>query len=96
MKLLSDILKTPTKAYISIKWYTAETLLALCYGKSFAEDGKDLRTLLHILETFIQDMHPLKHIVDTFPVLDWLPDALAPWRAEARVKHINESTVSAQ
>lgn len=93
IKLLSDILDEPTKAYISIKRYTAQTLLTLVYGKSFGEDGGDLRTLLHILETFVKDMHPLAHPVDTFPMLDWLPDALATWRPEARKKHDYERTV---
>lgn len=83
----------PTKAYISIKRYTAQTLLTLVYGKNFSEDGGDLRTLLHILETFVQDMHPLGHPVDLFPALDWLPDALASWRPEAQKKHDYERTV---
>jgi hypothetical protein len=93
MKLLSDIMKAPTKAYISIKWYTAETLLTLVYAKNFGEDGGDLRTLLHILETFVTDMHPLAYMVDTFPVLDMLPDMLAPWRAKAKKMHTYEATV---
>jgi hypothetical protein len=94
MKLLSDIFKAPTKAYISIKWYTAETLFTLVYAKNFGEDGGDLRTLLHILETFVTDMHPLQYMVDTFPVLDWLPDALASWRPKARKMHNYEATAS--
>ncbi|PCH40323.1 cytochrome P450 [Wolfiporia cocos MD-104 SS10] len=89
LKLLSDILENPTKAYISVKWFTAETLLMLVYGKKF-DNEQDLRTLLHILETFIQDIHPARYLVDTLPVLDWLPDMLAPWRAEACKKHTYE------
>lgn len=93
MKLLSDILETPTNAYMSIKWYTAETLLTLVYGKKLGEDGNDLRKLLHIIETFIRDVHPRSHIVDMLPVLDRMPDALAPWRSEAQRKHEYEITV---
>ncbi|KZT22944.1 cytochrome P450 [Neolentinus lepideus HHB14362 ss-1] len=92
IKLTTDILKQPTKAYISIKWYTAETLQTLVYAKRFSEDGNDLRTLLHILKTFAQDMHPTRHLVDVYPILDKLPDALAPWRGEAKEKHENEFT----
>ncbi|KAI0922932.1 hypothetical protein AcW1_002551 [Taiwanofungus camphoratus] len=92
MKLLSDILETPTNAYMSIKWYTAETLLTLVYGKKLGEDGNDLRKLLHIIETFIRDVHPRSHIVDMLPVLDRMPDALAPWRSEAQRKHEYEIT----
>jgi len=92
IKLITDLLKQPTKAYISIKWYTAETLQTLVYAKRFSEDGNDLRTLLHILETFIQDIHPARHPVDIHPILDKLPNALAPWRGEAKEKHGNEFT----
>ncbi|TFK56928.1 cytochrome P450 monooxygenase [Heliocybe sulcata] len=92
IKLVTDILKQPTKAYISIKWYTAETLQTLVYAKRFSEDGNDLKTLLHVLETFIQDMHPARYPVDNHPILDKLPDALSPWRAEAKEKHDYEFT----
>ncbi|KAH9914736.1 cytochrome P450 monooxygenase [Fomitopsis serialis] len=85
MVLLQSILNDPSKAYINIKRFTAETLFTLIYGKGFGSE-EDLRTVLHILETFIQDMHPFAHMVDRMPILDWLPDFLAPWRDEARKK----------
>ena len=76
-KLLFYILENPSKFYTAVKCFTAETLMTLVYGKTFSTDGKDLKTLLHILETFIQDIHPARHLVDTFPVLDYLPNLLA-------------------
>lgn len=57
------------------------------YARAFGSDGKDLRTLLGILESFVTDMHPRAYLVDTFPVLDYLPDFLAPWREKARKMH---------
>ncbi|KZT68381.1 cytochrome P450 [Daedalea quercina L-15889] len=85
MKLMASIMNDPSKVYIDIKRFTAETLFMLIYGKSFDGD-EDLRTVLHILQSFTQDMHPYAHLVDRFPALDWLPDVLAPWRVEARKK----------
>lgn len=93
-KLLFDILENPTKAYINIKWFTAETLMTLIYGKTFSTDGNELKTLLHILETFIQDIHPARYLVDTFPVLDYLPNWMAHWRVEAKKKYEGDSGVS--
>ena len=93
-KLLFDILENPSKFYTNVKWFTAETLMTLVYGKTFSTDGKDLKTLLHILETFIQDIHPARHLVDTFPVLDYLPNWLAPWRVEAMRKYKEDREVS--
>lgn len=87
MKLLSNLAGNPTGAYLSIKHYAAETLMNLVYARAFGSDGKDLRTLLGILESFVRDMHPRAYLVDTFPVLDYLPDALAPWRAKAKKMH---------
>ena len=93
-KLLFDILENPSKAYTNVKWFTSETLMTLVYGKTFGTDGKDLKTVLHILETLIQDIQPARHLVDTFPVLDCFPDWLAPWRVEAMRKYKEDSEVS--
>lgn len=66
----------------------------LVYAKAFGSDGKDLRTLLGILESFVTDMHPRAYLVDTFPVIDYLPDVLAPWRNKARKMHEVEVEVA--
>jgi Cytochrome P450 len=71
--------------------------MTLVYGKTFntiTDGGKDLKTVLHILETFIQDIHPARHLVDTFPVLDYFPNWLAPWRIEAMRKYEEDRAVS--
>jgi hypothetical protein len=93
-KLLLDILDNPSKAYINVKWFTAGRPMALVYGKMFSTDGKNLKTLLNILEAFVQDIHPARHLVDTFLVLDYLPNWLAPWWAEAMRKYEGDSEVS--
>ncbi|KZT66878.1 cytochrome P450 [Daedalea quercina L-15889] len=90
MKLLSAIVADPSKPYISLKRFTSETLFTLIYGTQFGENNEDLRTILHIIETMIQDMHPFGHVVDMLPILDRLPDVLAPWRVEARRKNISD------
>jgi hypothetical protein len=87
MRFLADTLEHPENAYHNTTWFTAETLFTLVYGKGSEDDGKELRAVLHILETFIQDLHPLGYVVDIFRVLDWLPNFLSPWRSEAKRKH---------
>lgn len=84
MKLLSGVLDNPGNAYMIIKRFTSETLLNIIYGKTFGQSDEDLLTLLHVVRTFVVDMHPFRHWVDVFPILDQLPDLLAPWRVEAR------------
>lgn len=83
LKLLSGILDNPGEAYMTIKRFTSGTLLNIIYGKTYGKSDEDLHTLLQILRTVIVDIHPFRHWVDAFPTLDWLPDFLAPWRAEA-------------
>jgi len=39
------------------------------------------------VEGFVQDCYPGSHLVDTFPILDFLPGFLAPWRKQAFAKH---------
>ena len=40
-----------------------------------------------VMEEFGRSAVAGAHLVDTFPILDKLPDFLAPWRAEALRKH---------
>jgi len=62
----------------------------LAYGRRLRSHDDDLNSILRILDGFIKDTYPGSHLVDTFPVLDYLPDFLAPWRAEACRKHESE------
>ena len=67
--------------------YAASIVFTLTYGKRLGKDDRDLRAVLNILDGILRDCTPGAHLVDTLPVLDLLPDFLAPWRAEARRKH---------
>lgn len=87
MKLLTDILARPTECTLHCRRFSASLVFALSYGKRLDDDGKDLAAVTTVLENFIRDTYPGAHLVDTFPILDYLPDVFAPWRAEARRKH---------
>lgn len=94
MKLLNDMLVLPTAFSRHSKRFSASLVFHLSYGKMLADDDEDLNAVLAILENFIQDTYPGAHIIDTFPLLDYLPGFLAPWRAEARKKHDKEMKVT--
>jgi len=55
----------------------------LCHGSI----QKPLIMNLCCRHDFVKDTYPGAHLVDTFPVLDYLPGLLAPWRKEALRKH---------
>jgi cytochrome P450 len=71
---------------LQIKRYIASLIFSLTYGKKLADD-KNLVAVLKVLDTVLADAAPGAHLVDTFPILDRLPDFLSPWRKEARSKH---------
>ena len=74
--------------------YAASIIYSITYGKDFDKDGwDDFFSLIDIIEGFVRDCMPGAHLVDTFPILDLLPDFLAPWRQQAQKKHEKEMKV---
>ncbi|KAJ6578177.1 cytochrome P450 [Mycena capillaripes] len=90
LRLLQDLVKTPKDYYNHFIRFPASLVFALTYGRSLEDDGKDLAAAQEIFTTFVKDISPGAHLVDTFPILDLLPDFLSPWRQEARAKHERE------
>ncbi|KAF7366046.1 Cytochrome P450 [Mycena venus] len=90
LRLLVDLATSPTQYYRHFQRFPASLVFSLAFGEAINDDDKDLAAALEILNTFVRDINPNSHLVDTFPVLDLLPDFLSPWRAEARMKHQRE------
>ncbi|KAJ7726976.1 cytochrome P450, partial [Mycena olivaceomarginata] len=88
--LLLDLATTPADWSYHCGRFAASLLFTLSYGQRLNDDGKDLAAVQGILANFIRDTYPGAHFVDTFPILDRLPDFLSPWRAEAKRKHNKE------
>ena len=94
IRYIRDMLKFPNEADLNAKRYAAALIFSLTYGKRLDDDDKDLDAVIEVLEDFIHDCYPGSHLVDTFPVLDKLPDFLSPWRKGAKKKHARDSKVS--
>lgn len=94
IRYIRDALHRPNEADLNAKRYAAALIFSLTYGKRLNDDDKDLDAVVEVLEDFIHDCYPGSHLVDTFPILDRLPDFLAPWRDGARKKHARDSKVS--
>ncbi|KAF8182236.1 cytochrome P450 [Mycena galopus ATCC 62051] len=90
LRLLLDLVEAPKDYYHHFQRFPASLVFNLTFGQKLDDDGKDLAAALNILTTFVQDINPNSHLVDTFPLLDLLPDFLSPWRAEAKKKHERE------
>ncbi|CAK5271330.1 unnamed protein product [Mycena citricolor] len=87
LQLLHDLVSSPEDAFKHCGRFAASLVFTLSYGERLKSDGKDLDAVQSVLRGFVKDTYPGSHLVDTFPVLDLLPDWLAPWRSEARRKH---------
>ncbi|KAF7371215.1 Cytochrome P450 [Mycena sanguinolenta] len=90
LRLLVDLVRTPQVYYQHFLRFPASLVFALSYGQPLDDDGKDLAELQEIVLTFVKDITPGAHLVDTFPILDRLPDVLSKWRTEAKQKHQRE------
>lgn len=73
--------------------FSASLVFTLSYGRRLADDDADFNGVLAILENLVKETYPGAHLVDTFPILDRLPDVLAPWRVRARQNHAIEMKV---
>lgn len=94
LRLLNNILDEPSETQLHSKLYAASLVYTLAYGKDLNDEGrKELLAILDIVEAFILDCMPGAHLVDMFPILDYLPDYLSPWRSEALKKHDHEMGV---
>lgn len=76
-----------------MKRYAASIIFTLTYGKHLRDDDNDLRSVMDIMDSFTRDCAPGAHLVDTFPILDLLPDFLSPWRKDACRKYKKETEV---
>ncbi|KAJ7099823.1 cytochrome P450 [Mycena epipterygia] len=90
LRLLVDLVKKPEESYIHFQRFPSSLVFTLAFGERLNDDGKDLAAVVEILMGFVKDSNPGAHYVDTFPILDLLPDFLSPWRAEAKRKHQRE------
>jgi len=87
IRLLHDSLTRPREWIKNSKRFAASLIYRLTYGRRLGEDDKDLNELLENSERSLKDGYPGAHLVDIFPVLDVLPDFLAPWRVRAKTAH---------
>jgi hypothetical protein len=93
IKLLSAILVNPGEYKTHLKRFIASLVFTMTYGKKLNDDH-NLTAVQQILVDFLPDCAPRAHLVDTFPLLEKLPNFLAPWRKKALEKYAREKAVS--
>ncbi|KAJ7025194.1 cytochrome P450 [Mycena alexandri] len=89
-QLLLDLLDGPEDYRKHLYRFTATLIMRITYGTGLHGNKGDLDSILASNESFNLDALPGAHLVDTLRWLDYLPDFLAPWRSDAKRKHLEE------
>ncbi|KAM0470198.1 hypothetical protein ACHAPX_010084 [Trichoderma viride] len=90
-RLLKDLLADPDNYETWFERFSAGVVLQLAYGKT-VETGDEpiVRDILEVVHTLERVISPGAYLVDTFPVLMWLPKWLAPFKREGDRLHKRE------
>ena len=90
-RLLRDLIRTPDRYESLFERYAGSLIMRLAYG-TLIQTGEEpeLRRILGVVHTVERVASPGAYLVDTFPVLMYLPEWLAPFKREARKLHNNE------
>ena len=90
-RLLYDLIQKPEEYEGWFERYSSGLIFRLGFGKVMKDNNdpllKRLFTELHHLE---RAASPGQYLVDTFPVLMYLPDWLAPFKRELKALHLEE------
>ena len=90
-RLLRDLIKTPKRYEDLFERYAGAVIMRLAYGKGIETgDEPDIKKALQVVHTVERVASPGAYLVDTFPLLMWLPKWLAPFKREAAKLHAFE------
>jgi cytochrome P450 len=90
-RLLHDLIGTPERYEVLFERYAAAVVMRLCYGKTVETgDEQYVRDILQIVHNVERVASPGAYLVDTFPILMYLPAWLAPFKREAARLHAFE------
>ncbi|OAG41018.1 hypothetical protein AYO21_04860 [Fonsecaea monophora] len=82
---LKNILEHPNAFYTEVGRYSASVTFSLLLGARFTRsDTRIPETIRYVALDMFQKIRPGYWLADWIPVLNYLPDNLAPWRANAR------------
>lgn len=82
--MLYDFIRDPTCYENWFERYAGSVIMRLAYGKSIkSKDDPRLRAVLKCAHDIERAASPGAYLVDTMPLLMWLPNWLAPFKREA-------------
>jgi cytochrome P450 len=93
-RLLNGLLNDPSKYEELFELYAGGLIMKLAYDKN-VESTKDphVRRALQVVHTVERVASPGAYLVDSFPLLMYLPKWLAPFKREAEMLHQREKSL---
>jgi hypothetical protein len=90
-KLLYDLLQTPGEYERHLERYASGLIFRIGYGKTVdTGDEPYVRQILDVVHNVERAASPGAYLVDTLPLLQYLPGFLAPFKREAKELHDKE------
>ncbi|EXJ65093.1 hypothetical protein A1O7_01433 [Cladophialophora yegresii CBS 114405] len=85
---LKNLLEGPDSFLTEVARYSASVTFSLLLGARFdSNDAKTPEAIRCMFQDMFNKLRPGYWLADWIPLLNYLPDSLAPWRAEARRTH---------
>jgi len=86
--MLHDLLENPENFYSHSQRYATSVIISSVYGlRAPIFNHPVIEGVFRILRIMGQVSQPGNFLVDTYPILDYLPDFLSPWRIRAKKMH---------
>lgn len=93
-QLLYDLIKAPERYEQLFERYSGAIIMRIAYGKAIKTgDEPYVQKVLKVVHTVERVASPGAYLVDTFPILMYLPEWLAPFKREAAQLHDFEITL---
>ena len=90
-RLLYDLIKAPSKYEDIFERYAGAVIMRLAYDKTIeTRDEPYVKRALKVVHTVERVASPGSYLVDTLPILMYLPKWLAPFKREAEMLHQEE------
>ncbi|KEF51210.1 uncharacterized protein A1O9_12713 [Exophiala aquamarina CBS 119918] len=90
-RLIFDLLRDPSRYEELFERYAGAVIMRLGYAKTVESNDEPLvRRALEVVHTVERVASPGSYLVDSFPILMYLPKWLAPFKKEAEILHQRE------
>ncbi|KAJ3461119.1 hypothetical protein MRS44_011986 [Fusarium solani] len=87
-RMLYDLIRDPSRYELWFERYAGGLIFRIGYGKTIVTgEEAHVRKALHVVHSVERIASPGSYLVDTIPVLQYLPEWMAPFKKEGRQLH---------